>query len=256
MERVDLPKSVHNVPTHEEFFGLDENILEDEEFEQEEEKADDDNIKKMLAIMLSLLQEFYIYHMYDSEYYYASEQFNEDIEQFNNELKDNLLVLFNEYVETLATDLDIEWQLPTGTIAVDVEMEELVNTGIDVVTNTLYYDLIDKATYYKELSKTTGTFLPHSNFRRALRRLSNQITYKADYIQKRVNRAYQEFVYGQEALFYWVCSGINTCAWCYEIEAMGAMPLSWFPIDHINGRCELRPVFPDQYSDEYIRARR
>ena len=77
--------------------------------------------------------------------------------------------------------------------------------------------------------------------------------FKGHHIRKIMERKYQEFVYGQEALFTWQCSGINTCAWCYEIEAKGAMPLSWFPIDHINGRCKLKPVNPDEYSEEYKR---
>jgi hypothetical protein len=72
----------------------------------------------------------------------------------------------------------------------------------------------------------------------------------AHHVEKVVERDYLTFVYGQEALFRWRCSGINTCAWCYEIEAMGAMPLSWFPVDHINGRCVLIPENPDKFSDE------
>ena len=252
MERVDLVKSVHEIPSYEEYNGLDDNYIEDEEFEADN---DDDKVKKILAIMLALMQEFYILHMYDTEYYFASEQFEIDIENFSAELKSNLQVLFDDYYSTLTDELDIKWKIPTNTVDVVIDLEELVDTGIETVTKTLYYDLKDKSSYYK-VTQTSGKFVPHANFRRAIKRLNNQIDYKAQSIQKQIKRNYLEFVYGQEALFYWKCSGINTCAWCYEIEAMGAMPLSWFPVDHVNGRCELVPVLPDVYSDDYLEVRR
>lgn len=244
-------KSVPNVPTHEEYNGLDDNYLEDEEFEPDNK---DEKIKKMIAILLALLQEFYILHMYELEHYFASEQFLDDITVFNEELKDNLMVLFKEYLDELATDLDVEWRIPSGTVDVTIDLEELVNSGIDTVTWGLYFDLKDKADYYTVM-QTSGKFAPHSNFRRAVKKLTNQIDYKSQSIQKQIDRDYLNFVYGQEALFYWKCSGINTCAWCYEIEAMGAMPLSWFPVDHVNGRCVLVPVIPDLYSDDYLEVR-
>ena len=246
-----MPKSVPNIPSHEEYNGLDDNYVEDEEFEAENK---DDKIKKMLAIMLSLLQEFYILHMYDEEYYFASEQFQIDVEQFNEELKSNLIVLFNNYFTELTDELDVKWRIPTNTVDIIIDLEELVNSGMDTVVWSLFYDLKDKADYYK-VTQTSGKFAPHANFRRALKRLTQQIDYKAQSIKKQIDRNYLEFVYGQEALFYWKCSGINTCNWCYDIEAMGAMPLAWFPVDHVNGRCVLEPVLPDVYSDDYLEVR-
>lgn len=248
MERVDLAKSVPNSPTYEEYFGLEDNILVDEDFELDNK---DEEIKKMLIIMLGLLEEFYIEHMYDTAYYYASEQFKEDIDEFNRTLKENLAVLWAAYVATLVTELDAAWQIPADTVDIQFELDQLIASGMDTVIYSLFYDLRDKADYYKEMALVTGTFSPHSNFRRAIKRLANQVDFKSNQIRKIINRKYQEFVYGQDALFIWVCSGRNTCAWCYTIEAKGAMPLSWFPLDHINGECVLKPVYPDKYSDEY-----
>lgn len=248
MERVDLAKSVPNSPTYEEFFGLDDNVIDDKDFEPDNK---DDEIKKMLVIMLGLLEEFYIEHMYDTAYYYSGERFKEDVEEFNQTLRENLAVLWAAYVVTLTAELDAEWNIPTDTVEIQFELEQLIASGMDAVTQTLYADLKDKADYYKEMIITTGTFLVHSNFRRAIKRLTNQIDFKSNQIRKIINRKYQEFIYGQDALFYWVCSGRNTCAWCYTIEAKGAMPLSWFPLDHINGECVLKPVNPNEFSDEY-----
>ena len=243
-------KSVPNVPSYEEYFGLFDNFIEESEFEVSD---DDERIQQMLLIMLGLLEEFYILHMYDEAYYYSSESFKEDINEFNQYLKDNLLVLFNNYVNDLINDYDAEWHIQSGIVEILLDIEEIVDSGIDSVTDTLYTDLKDKADYYTVLAYISGEFTVHGNFRRAIKKLVNQIRFKSDTIQKTIKRRYDEFVYGQDALFKWVCSGINTCAWCYEIEAMGAMPLSWFPIDHVNGRCVLVPVEPEVYSDEYNR---
>lgn len=243
-----MAKSVPNSPNFEEYFGLDDNILTDEEFEPDN---DDEKIKKMLIIMLGLLEEFYIEHMYESVQYYASEKFKEDIDEFKVTLKDNWLVLLTSFMDELVNEYDAEWKIPAGTVDIPMELEEIVSSGIDSVVNTLYYDLKDKADFYKEMIIITGAFVAHSNYRRAVKRLVNQIDFKGNHIEKIINRKYQEFIYGQEALFTWHCSGINTCTWCYSIEAKGAMPLSWFPLDHINGRCVLKPVNPDVFSDEY-----
>ena len=240
---------VPNVPSHEEFFGLIDNEIDDEEFDSDEQ---DEKIKRMIAIALSLLQEFYLLHMYDNEYYVASELFEEELNNFNQFLKENLLVLFNNYIESLANDFDLMYDLPTGIVSPAFDIETVINSAVDSVTATLYADLKNKADFYKELSITTGVFSLHSNFRRAIKKLRNVISNNAHHVEKVVEREYLSFVYGQEAMFRWRVTGINTCNWCYEMEAMGAMPLSWFPVDHIHGRCWLEPVKPNEYSDEYM----
>lgn len=255
MELVDLPKSVREAPNYEEFFGLLDNEISDEEFEEEEEKERDEKIKKLIAIALSLLQEFYLLHKYDSEFYILSETFEEELADFNTDMKDLLMSLFATYIADVQADFDVEYTIPTGTVSTDVDLESIIDSAVDTVTDTLYTDLKNKATFYKDVAITTGMFSLHSNFRRAMRRLVNHIDYNAQYARNRVAREYQTFVYGQEALFYWRVSGINTCAWCYELEAMGAMPLSWWPVDHPNGNCVLVPVLPDVYSDEYMELR-
>lgn len=247
-----MAKSVLESPNYEEFFGLVDNEISDDEFESDEK---DEKIKKMVLIALSILQEFYLLHQYDSEYYILTDAFEEEIQEFNTELKEILRSLFSNYVQELQTELDGEWSIPTGTVNFDVDIEPTINSAVDTVTDTLYSDLKNKAHFYSEVAITTGIFSLHANFRRAIRRLGNQVAYNAQYTRNRVQREYLSFVYGQEALFYWRVSGKNTCAWCYDLEAMGAMPLSWFPIDHPNGMCWLEPVLPDVYSDDYLELR-
>ena len=248
-----MQKSVSEAPSYEEFYGLIDNEISDEEFEPKKDK--DEKIKKLIAIALSFLQEFYLIHMYDSEYYILSEEFEEEIKSFNSDMKDLLTTLFASYISDIQNELDVEYTIPTGTIATDVDLDSIIDSAVDTVTDTLYTDLRNKATFYKDVAITTGMFALHSNFRRAIKRLTNHIDYNAQYTRNRLTREYLTFVYGQEALFYWRVSGINTCPWCYDMEAMGAMPLSWWPVDHPNGMCWLEPVLPDVYSDEYIEIR-
>lgn len=243
---------VHDVPSYEEFYGLIDNEIDDEEFDSD---IEDEKIKKMIVIALSLLQEFYISHMYDTEYTILTDEFEKEISDFNTQLKDLLISLFATYIGEVQNELDLEYVIPSNHIKTDVDLETVIDSAVDTVTDTLYVDLKNKANFYRDVAITTGMFSPHANFRRAIKRLSNHIDYNAQYTRNRITREYQSFVYGQEALFYWRVSGRNTCAWCYEMEAMGAMPLSWFPVDHPNGHCWLVPVLPDVYSDEYVELR-
>ena len=245
--------SVSEIPSYEEYFGLVDNEITDDEFDSDNK---DEDIAKLIALVLSLLQEFYIEYMYATEYEISSESFKENVDKFNSELKDSLIFLFAEFVENISFDLSIHYDIPLTALEKEMldlkrDIENNIVSSVDAVTNTLYYDLKDKADFYKDMALTTGTFSLHSNFRRAIRKLTNAVDFTAQYAEKRAERKYLEFVYGQEALFVWKVSGINTCPWCYEMEAMGAMPISWFPTDHPNGRCWLEPVNPTEYSDEY-----
>lgn len=243
---------VHEVPSYEEFFGLVDNEITDEEFDPKEE---DERIKKIIAVALSLLQEFYIEHRYDSLSYIVSEDFESEMNTFNENLKELLVVLFSQYILEIQAEYDIEYSIPAGVVESTFEIDTVLDSAVDTVTQTLYVDLKNKAEFYKEVALVAGVFSLHANFRRAIKRLTNHIKNNAQYTRNVIEREYLSFVYGQEALFYWKCSGINTCNWCYSIEAMGAMPLSWFPVDHPNGRCWLEPAEPDKYSDEYNEIR-
>lgn len=244
--------SVHEIPSYEEFFGLIDDYVDDKDLET---KEDDKKIKQMIAIALALLEEFYIEFQFSDEYEIASENFRYEMDSFNKDLKELLVTLFTSYILEVQKTQDIEYVLPTGVVETNIDVIPVIESGVDSVTETLYVDLKNKADFYKEMAIVTGQFSVHSNFRRAIRKLQNVISNNAHHVEKVVEREYLSFVYGQDALFRWRCSGINTCAWCYEIEAMGAMPLSWFPVDHINGRCVLIPANPDKYSDEYNEIR-
>ncbi len=243
-----MKHKVSQVPTYEEYFGLVDNEILDKEWDSDEE---DEKKKQLIILALSLLEEFYLDVKYYSAYDVLTEDFEDKVKELNSKLKDSLLYLFIHFITDVQTEYDVKYNIPSNIVDSEVGIESIIDSSVDRVTNTLYSDLKDKATFYQSLALTTGVFSLHSNFRRAIKNLTNIIKWDTHYIDKVIERNYLSFVHGQEALAKWVVSGINTCPWCYEIQAMGAMPISWFPVDHVNGRCHLEIVNPNEYSDEY-----
>ena len=239
---------ISQIQTYEEFYGLMDNELSDGEFESDEK---DEKIKKIIVLALSLLQDFYLQVQYYTAYDILSERFEDELNDFNDELKESLLILFNEYLEEIRLEQNLEYAIPEGIVDSTVDFEKVINSSVDTVTDNLKSDLKEKAQFYQDMAVVTGVFSLHSNFRRAVKNLASKISNNANHGRKLIEREYLVFVYGQEALFYWRVSGINTCAWCYANEAMGAMPLSYWGVDHINGRCWLEPANPNEFSEEY-----
>ena len=163
-------------------------------------EAKDDDLKEIILIALGLLQDFYLEVKYYTESDILSDRFEQQLSKFNLELKEQLLVLLSDYMDSVSSDYDLEYDLPSHIVDTKVDLEEIIDAGVDSVTDTLYADLKDKATFYKEMAITTAMFSLHSNFRRAVRKLSNVVDYNSQYLAKRIDRSYNEFVYGQEAL--------------------------------------------------------
>ena len=238
----------HN-PSFEEFYGLVDNTLSDSDFTTNES---DEDIKKMILIILSIFQDFYIQVQFYNAYDILSERFDDELAGLNQELKESVLLLFKDYVDGLRAEQDVKYNIPADTVDSEVDFTEVLYSVIDNVTDTLKSDLTEKAQFYVNMAVTTGVFSLHSNFRNSIKQLDSKIRNNAHHATKLIERSYLSFVYGQDALFYWRVSGINTCEWCYANERMGAMPLSYWGVDHINGRCMLEPANPDEYSKEYI----
>ena len=239
-----------SITSYEEFYGIINNELQDKDFDSNNIK--DEEIKKIVVLALSLLQDFYLHVQYYTEYDVLTEDFERKLSELNIELKESISRLFDDYVNSLHLEYDVEYKLPSDDIVKSsFDLNNVLDSGVDRVTNQLRDDITNKAHFYRDVAITAGMFSLHADFRRAVKQLSSVIDNNAQYTRNRVEREYLEFVYGQEALFQWVTAGRNTCAWCYEVEAMGAMPLSYFPVDHPNGHCSLKPVYPDDYSYEY-----
>ena len=243
--------SVTNIPTFEEFFGIVDNELTDSDFTG---KTDDEEVNKIITALLLVLQGFYLEHRYYTPTDVLGERFKSDLNDLREELYTTLLALMNGYEAMVVNENNIEYVIPDGVVELDFDLTDSLKDGIDDVINQLDSEIRNKASFFA-VATVAGSFSLHSNFRRAVKRLSQNVDFNAQFAKKLIDRTFLKFVHGEEALYDWIPSGINTCEWCYMIADRSPMPLSMLPVDHINGRCRVRLHTPDVYSDEYKEIR-
>ena len=242
---------VHEVVSFEEFFGLDDKVLDATEWVCSHEN---NKVCEMVNKVLVIMQLFYQEHMYDTPAEWMNLQ--GEIRELNHELYTELQKIFMDYTDELEEEQDQLWFIPYHyEVEVDLSFDDLLSAGVDGITDRLYDDILSKANYYAIMPITTGVFSVYSNFRRAIKELTNLVDYNAQNGKKIIERIYLEFVYGEDALFDWITSGRNTCEWCYYIESLNPQPLRALPVDHVNGGCVVRPHSPLDYSDEYKKLR-
>ena len=70
------------------------------------------------------------------------------MDSFNEDLKELLVTLFLSYIVEVQKIQDIEYVLPTGTVETKIDIEPVIESGVDSVTDTLYADLKNKADFY------------------------------------------------------------------------------------------------------------
>lgn len=239
--------SISKAPSYYEYSGLVEEVLTENDFRVE---TDEDRQFIMTSVM-ALLEEFSNTHnIYDVDYV-NSQSFENDIERLKNDLKELLTVLFEDYKNTLMDEEENKWLLPEGIVVIDSDIDNVILPSVDSAINQLYDDSVVKAVYFISAG-LEEEFNIVVNIKRAVSRFKNIVNFNADTVSQEVDRSYLNFVYGEDALFQWVCSGRNTCAWCYMLEGLGPKPLEFFPYDHPNGNCVLEPVNPTDYSDLYL----
>lgn len=241
---------VSEVPSFEEFFGLNHDGLTYTDWVESKEK--DTDVLMIINAILIILQEFYNEHRYDTPKEWLNDSMKKEFNNLNKEIYTELLESLDNYIELVQEKYDAKYKLPYGKVEAEVYYDDIINSGVDTVVDTLYNDIRHKADFYNSMTLTTGIFTIEANFRRAIKRLSDIISNNAHHGEKIVERKYLEFVYGEDALFDWIPSGINTCPWCYAIAEECPLPLSSLPVDHINGRCSIVPHYPDKYSTEYV----
>ena len=130
---------VSEIPSYEEFYGLIDNELSDDDFQP---NTSDDDLKEIILIALGLLQDFYLEVKYYTEYDILSDRFEQQLSKFNLELKEQLLVLLSDYMDIVSSDYDLEYNLPSHIVDTKVDLEEIIDAGVDSVTDTLYTDLM------------------------------------------------------------------------------------------------------------------
>lgn len=244
------------IQSFDEYYDLVDNFLDSDDFTM---SIDDEDRDVFLTTLIVLVEMFYESHKYTSMSEVLDGSFDTELEELRDTLKEKAEGLVEDYITSVKLDKDVEYELPSDVMEFDDRVCNVIYSSIDAIINQLRDDATTKAQYYSFFmmlpSTMPVTFNLNSNFRLLVKRFKDGIDFNLQAIRKDIERKYLSFVYGDESLFYWLPSGRNTCAWCYMIAEMGAMPLSAFPPDHPNGACRLVPVNPEDYSPEYLKVR-
>lgn len=240
------------IPSFDEYYELVDNYLDSDDFTV---TVNDETREQLITSLIVIIEDFYNSHQYITIDEVLNGSFEDDLEELKTTLKEEANILLNEYISSIQFDQNSKYDIPEGIVETDDRFGDVISSSIDAVTNQLKEDVSTKAHYYSIFmmpqTSTSITFNMNSNFKRFVDRFKDGIDFNFQAVKGTIERNYLSFVYGENALFYWVPSGRNTCAWCYMIADMGAMPLSAFPKDHPNGACQLIPANPNKYSDIY-----
>lgn len=189
-------------------------------------------------------------------------------EQYNNQSPTDLLKTITEDMDTFKESLSSEgmkyiedavnekfneelneYQIPENTILPDYN-SLVILAGIDALVNQLRDDLRAKAIYYAN-NLSNSPFSVKPNFERAIKRINDVIGTGLINAKEKSHRNVSKFVYGENALFYWVCMmDAKTCAWCRSQAKSDPRPIDEWELDHPYGRCTLKPV-SEEFSDDY-----
>ena len=193
------------------------------------------------------------------EYYY---------ENYNNQSPDEVLKTITEDMDSLKESLSSEgmkyvedavdtvfnkeledYQIPENTISPEYNYLVIV-AGIDALVNQLRDDLKAKAIYYAN-NLSNSPFNVKPNFERAIKRINDVVGTGLINAKELSHRNVSKFVYGSDALFYWVCKNdAKTCSWCRSQARSDPRPIDEWELDHPYGRCTLKPV-NEEFSDDY-----
>lgn len=172
-----------------------------------------------------------------------------DMEELNTKLSTEGMDYIKQAVDkTFSSELD-SYKIPENTISPNYN-ELVILAGFQALVNQLRDDLKAKALYYAEnLGKTPFDLKP--NFRRAIKRINDVVGTGLVNAKEKSHREVSKFVYGENALFYWVCKmDAKTCAWCRSQARSEPRPIDEWELDHPYGRCTLKPV-KEEFSSDY-----
>lgn len=230
------------VQSFDEFYGLVDNFLDESDFTG---SSSDDGLNDVLSLMLVLLNDFYNDYKYVTTVEVVGDDFKNDLERLRLRLIDAIDNGLNDYISVLKRRYDSEYELGEYDVYEFDDFRDCMHSMIDTMIYQLYYDVVNKARYYDVMMvQFIKDFNMNSNFRRLVNRFKEGFDNNFKAVMSSVERTYLEYVYGEDALFYWVPSGRNTCEWCYMLADMSPQPLSAFPKDHPNGACVLSPLNP------------
>lgn len=246
---------VSEVPSFEEFFGLNKDDLTEDDFDY---KSSDKNEEYMGIAILMIFFNFYRKYQY-KPISYVENNFEKDLSQLKANLdktldKESFNILDKYKISTL--DKDNIPAIFKDKITWDFNYKEplkVAKSTIAATINQLKDDIKTKILVYKDVAKKAVDFNIKPNIKRATRRFKDTVNFNAQSIKQKVTRGYQKFKYGEDMLYTWVVSGRNTCNGCYTLASYPPQTIEKWPLDHPRGACELKPVDPSLVSNDYLK---
>ena len=173
----------------------------------------------------------------------------DDMDSFKEELSSEGIRYIQEAVDKVFEEELEEYNIPSSTITPDYN-NLVISAGINALVNQLRDDLKAKAIYYaNNLANTPFDVKP--NFERAIKRINDVIGTGLIHAKEKSHREVSKFVYGEDALYRWVCvMDAKTCAWCRSQARSEPRKIDEWELDHPFGRCSLVPV-TEEFSDDY-----
>ena len=247
-----LTRAVTEVPSHEEYFGLDETEITEEEWNP---IVDDKNEERMLIALLLLLSSFYN-TVKDKPPDLIIDQIPGVTENYRTQMSllsdSEMNKLTQSYREKIIEEYGISSQA-SPFISLKYNLTNTfqnVKNSINAMLNQLRDDILVKAQTFRDTLRRARDFNVRSNFQRAIRRTRNFVRFNAQMVKQKVTRAVQRFVHGENMKYFWVPAGHNTCDWCWNLSRLPAKPMDEWPFDHPNGNCVLKPE-SDKTSQEF-----
>lgn len=202
----------------------------------------------VILMCLALLEEYYeLYH--DLTPQELLDTITMDMDSFKDELSSEAKRYVEEAVDKHFNTILEEYKIPSNTITPDYN-ETVILAGITSLINQLHDDLKAKAIYFAN-NLANSPFDVNPNFKRAVKRINDVIGTGLIHAKEKSYREVSKFVYGEDALYKWVCKmDAKTCSWCRSQARSEPRVIDDWELDHPFGRCTLVPV-SEEFSDEY-----
>lgn len=213
----------------------------------------DDEVAAVLAVLSNLYQFYMKYSTASPEYVV------DNIENDANELYETLSysaleVITTYFNESFNKDMD-KFYIPNDYLSFDLDEDiDIVLATIVATVNQLRDNALSKAKHYiVNMKNFQETFNLNSNFKEAVTKINNLVSFNLMNAKEKGHREVMKFVYGEEMLYAWKTAGdMRVCGWCIDLSKSEPKTIDKFPLDHPHGRCWLEPV-NQNYTEEYRR---
>lgn len=211
-------------------------------YEAHEEDLDE---KEYALAILMLLETFYRKYNTKSLNYYTN-HFDDDCKKLEEQLLKKNETYFNKYASNKRKQELLKYEIPSSKHKQIPQFnlqstKEVMELTIKKAINYLREDVALKIKVWKDRQEKESEFQVNEKLNRFVKDIKKGIKYTTNLVYQKTMRGTQEFVYGSDARFRWVCGGSDPCSWCRLQEKKDPQPLNAWAFDHMNGYCYLEP---------------